>query len=125
MTLQEVVKTGIVYTIDTSAKLDGDRDPKFSAAKILTRRESLRDLGKILHGETFHFPICFKQKRDIRLAKMDCFTCHVLVLNLVFNPGVQILIPQKMKYQQLEISCLADSKFDTVCPFFLSRCMFI
>ena len=34
MTLQEVVKTGIVYTIDTSAKVDGDRDPKFSEDKI-------------------------------------------------------------------------------------------
>ena len=34
MTLQEVVKTRIVYTTDTSAKLDRDRDPKFSAAKI-------------------------------------------------------------------------------------------
>ena len=73
-----------------------------------------------MHGEAFNFPVCLKQKRDIRLAKIDCFACHVLVLNLLFNPGVQIVIPQKLKYQQLEISCLADSKFDTVCPFFLS-----
>ena len=36
MTLQEVVKTGIVYTIDTSAKLDRDRDPKFKLAENLT-----------------------------------------------------------------------------------------
>ena len=78
-----------------------------------------------MHGEAFNFPICLKQKRDIRLAKIDYFACHVLVLNLLFNPGVQIVIPQKLKYQQLEISCLADSRFDTVCPFFLSGCMFI
>ena len=58
---------------------------------------------------------------NIRLAKIDCFACHVLVLNLLFNPGVQILIPQKLKYQQLEISCLADTKFCTVCPFFFCR----
>ena len=70
-------------------------------------------------------PTKILRQRQARLAKIDCFACHVLVLNLLFNPGVQILIPQKLKYQQLEISCLADSKFDTVCPFFLSGCMFI
>ena len=103
----------------TNFEIQNSQRPKIKLAKNLTEISK-----KVCLGKPFFSTFTLNRKGE-KGYKIDYLACRVLVLNLLFNLGVQILIPQKLKYQQLEISCLADSKFDTVCPFFLSGCMFI
>ena len=103
----------------TNFEIQNSQRPKIKLAKNLTEISK-----KVCLGKPFFSTFTLNRKGE-KGYKIDYLACRVLVLNLLFNLGVQILIPQKLKYQQLEISCLADSKFDNDCPFFLSGCMFI
>ena len=103
----------------TNFEIQNSQRPKIKLAKNLTEISK-----KVCSGKPFFFTFTLNRKGE-KGYKIDYLAFRVLVLNLLFNLGVQILIPQKLKYQQLEISCLTDSKFVTVCPFFLSGCMFI
>jgi len=96
----------------TEIEIQNSQRPKIKFAENLTEISE-----KICTGKPSISTFTLNRKGE-KGYKIDCLACRALVLNLLFNLGVQILIPQKLKYQQLEISCLADSTFDTVCPFF-------
>ena len=57
--------------------------------------------------------------------KIDCLACRALGLNLLFNPGVQILIPEKLKYLTVKKYHVWLEILYLFCPFFLSGYMFI
>ena len=43
-------------------------------------------------------PFKLNRQECEKAYKIGCLTCRPLGLNLLFNPGVQILIPEKLKY---------------------------